>query len=249
MMTAILEALKQIPIFFDLPEEVLADLSEKIVEHKIEKGDVLFRQGSIGDSLFIITKGRVRIFIENGMEGDLTLILFGPGEFIGEMAILEEKPRSASVAALDSVEVLELKREDFLDVLRAQPVLAIGMMHSLAARLRFTSTYLTKSMDWTRQIAAGDYNSAIEQIQSAKSGVTDIGLSDEDKANKFISSFFQMVEGVKKREETLKDTVQMLRIEIDEVKRDRQVSEITETEYFKRLKDKAGKLKKQRIKK
>ncbi len=109
-MTAMLETLKRVPLFLELPTEVLADLSGKLVEHKIQKGEILFRQGSVGDSLFIITKGRVRVFIENGMEGELTLILFGPGEFIGEMAILEQKPRSASVAAQDSVEVLELKR-------------------------------------------------------------------------------------------------------------------------------------------
>ncbi len=237
-MDNVLESIKQVPLFFGLPAEILGNLAERSKVYQLEKDDILFRQGSVGDSLYIITKGKVKVFIENNIEGELTLILFGPGEFIGEMAILEQKPRSASVAAIGHVELIELKRDDLLEILSAQPVLAISMMQSLASRLRFTSTYLTKTMDWTRQIAEGHYNSAIEQIKSVKSSVADLSLSDEDKAQKFLTSFFQMIEDVKNREESLKSTVQQLRVEIDEVKRAKQVSEITETDYFKELKKK-----------
>ncbi|MCP4686667.1 MAG: Crp/Fnr family transcriptional regulator [Desulfobacterales bacterium] len=236
-MENIIEFLGRTPLFSELPRTVMKDIAGKLEKCVLEKGELLFQQGAEGDSLYILSNGSVKVFADKKKGEEPWSIQYGPGVFLGEMAIIEQKPRSASVAALEPVELFKLKKEDFLDLLEKQPAFALGMMRSLAARLRFASVCLTKSIEWSKHIAAGRYNFAIKEIKSATTAIPGVAPPEDAKVERYLSYFSHMVEGVKQREDALREAVCRLRVKVDNAKRVRHVSEITDTDYFRRLKE------------
>lgn len=231
--------LKKAFMFEGLPDDVLEALAQKVTHQKLEKDDVLFRRGDVGDALYIIDEGRVKIVRENEQGGELILNHCGPGEAIGEMSLFDQEPRSASIVAVTDSQVLELKRDAFFELLDQRPDVALILIRSISSRLRFASTYIEKAIEWSKKIAEGDY-SIMEQIQPNQAN------SDEDKAGQMLSAFFQMVKGVKAREDNLKQQVQKLTLEIDEAKRKQEVEELTSTEFYSKLKLQAQKIREQR---
>lgn len=238
-MTDDIVRLKKAFLFQDLPEDVLAALAQKLTRHALAKDEVLFQRGDQGDSLFIIDEGRIKIVREDDQGGELVLNYCGPGEAIGEMSLFEGKPRSAGVIAVAESAVLELKREAFFDLLNQRSDVALVLLQSLSSRLRFTTTYLQKATEWSRKIAEGDY-SIMDQIQPAQAE------SDEDKAGQLLSAFFQMVKGVKAREDNLKQQVEKLTLIIDQAKRKQEFDELTGTEFYSKLKSQAQAIREQR---
>ena len=234
-MQDVIRYLKTIPLLQGLPGEAIEALAAEVLPRHLEPGDVLFHKGADGRSVYMIRRGWVKIVTENASGDELVLNHCGPGEVVGEMALIDREPRSAGVAALSPVDVLELKRDTFLQVLTRQPILALDVMRNFSARLRFSTTYTEKAIEWSRRIAAGDYHLTIEEIQSA-TGIVDRNKADEVRAAELLSAFFDMVEGVRSREETLKQQLRDLSIEIDEAKRRQAFEEVAQTTFFKDLK-------------
>jgi CRP-like cAMP-binding protein len=231
--------LKKAFLFQGLPDDVLETLAQKVTHQKLAKDSVLFHRGDVGDALYIIDEGGVKIVREDEQGGELVLNRCGPGEAIGEMSLFDQEPRSASIVAVTDSQVLELKREAFLDLLDQRPDVALILIRSISSRLRFASTYIQKAIEWSKKIAEGDY-SIMEQIQPNQAS------SDEDKAGQMLSAFFQMVKGVKAREDSLKQQVQKLSLAIDEAKRRQEFEELTSTEFYSKLKLQAQKIREQR---
>lgn len=231
--------LKKAFLFQGLPDDVLATLAQKVTHQKLEPGHVLFRRGDVGDALYIIDEGLVNIVSQDAQGGELVLNRCGPGETIGEMSLLDQEPRSASVVAVSDSEVLELKGDAFFELLDQRPDVALILIRSISSRLRFSTTYIQKAIEWSKKIAEGDY-SFMEQLQPAQ---TD---TDEDKAGQMLAAFFQMVKGVKAREDNLKQQVQKLTLAIDEAKRKQEFEELTGTEFYSKLKMQAQKIRQQR---
>ena len=123
--------LKSAPMFAQVPAEDLAPLASSAEERSYAAGSVLCREGEPGDELFLILGGRVRV-----VRGGTTLAELGPGEAVGEMAVLDEGPRSATVEALEETEVLALESEAFYEVLHEQVEIAEGVIRTLVRRLR-----------------------------------------------------------------------------------------------------------------
>ena len=94
-------------------------------------GEALFQRGDPGRSLYIVVAGQVRVHIEGR-----TLSYVGEGEVIGEMALLQAEPRSASVTAVVPTQLLRLDQQPFFELLEAQPELTRGMIKMLSGRLR-----------------------------------------------------------------------------------------------------------------
>lgn len=236
--------LKKSFLFRGLPESTLSELAQRVTKRKLVKDDVLIRKGAEGDSLFMVDQGWFKIVSEEAQGGELILNHSGPGESIGEMALLDEEPRSATVIALSDAEVLELKRDAFLSVLNQNPELSVQLIRETSKRLRFTTTYLEKAIDWSKKIGEGDYSFALDEINTEKP----LGgqESDEDKAGQLLSAFFSMVQGVKAREDELKEQLLKLSIEIDEARRKQEFEEITSTDFYADLKLKAKKLREKR---
>jgi len=125
------------PLFFGLAEEDLDELAQAAVVRAFPPDTVICREGEAGDALYIIVEGHVEIvkrFMDDGSERFLRLS--GPGDIIGEMALLQEGGRTATVRAVEPLSVLEIGREPFLAVLGRAPSLGVRILVRLTGRLR-----------------------------------------------------------------------------------------------------------------
>jgi len=130
--------LKSVNIFKDVPANYLVSIVEIIQEQTYYAGEYLFREDEVGDSLFIIRNGKVKI-IQNEKE----ISEMGSGECFGELSLLDNLPRSASALAFEDSLLLKINSTDFNDILNAYPEVAQCMLHVLATRLRETTKKLT----------------------------------------------------------------------------------------------------------
>jgi CRP/FNR family transcriptional regulator, cyclic AMP receptor protein len=103
-----------------------------------KKSELIFQQGSSGNEMYLIRNGRVKISVKQAPnDEEHTLAVLPPGSFFGEMALLDDYPRSANAEALDEpTEVIALDRAKFLFVIRQQPEFALSIMHVLCQRIR-----------------------------------------------------------------------------------------------------------------
>ncbi|MBN1179625.1 MAG: Crp/Fnr family transcriptional regulator [Anaerolineae bacterium] len=131
--------LQSIPLFQDMGEQALQRLAEDIQSHVTQPGALIFRQGDAAYTCHIVRRGKVRVFVlgEDGRE--LSVRILGPGEIIGEMALLDDQPRSASVEALEETETLKLHRNAFMRYVQEHPALALSLLRSLSDRLRLAT--------------------------------------------------------------------------------------------------------------
>lgn len=123
--------LKQVSLFERAPSEDLAELANEAGVVRFDPGTTIFREGDPGDALYVVVEGRVRIHT-----GEHKLAEMGKGECFGEMAILDDAPRSASVTALDAVTTLKITQEDFFEFLADWPDVARDVFIVLIQRLR-----------------------------------------------------------------------------------------------------------------
>ena len=132
------EALRAIPLFRDLPEKDLADIAGLLIDRKYPRDAVIYEDGSIGDYMYIISEGQVKVtkMSEDGREKILEIL--GPGDFHGEMALLDRAPRSASVKTTTPCVLLSLSRQDFLGLLKQNHELTLELIRVLVRRLRET---------------------------------------------------------------------------------------------------------------
>lgn len=122
------------PLFYSLPQDVIQSIAERFQERSFAPEETIVLEGSIGDSFYLIRRGRVRV-IKQQEEDELVLSELGAGEGFGEMALLIDQPRSATVKASTEVKALVLNREDFHGLTRALPVLAEKMNKLLSERV------------------------------------------------------------------------------------------------------------------
>ncbi len=106
-----------------------------------KKGSLIFSEGDIGDHVYLIQSGKVRVFKLIGGQ-DKTLAILGPGDFLGEMAIIEKKPRSASAEAVVDSNVLVLDQMTFEELIKGNTEIALRFIKRLVSRLRNTDTLL-----------------------------------------------------------------------------------------------------------
>ncbi|HET8586599.1 MAG TPA: cyclic nucleotide-binding domain-containing protein, partial [Candidatus Limnocylindria bacterium] len=135
------EQLRATPLFAEIPERALELLCERAEPMTLHAGEVLIEEGSVGDSLFVLLSGELDVSKRSG-DGELPLARVGPGAIQGEMAAIEERPRTASVRAVGDAEVLRVPREALLDVLGSGPDAALGILRTVLGRLRSTESLL-----------------------------------------------------------------------------------------------------------
>jgi CRP-like cAMP-binding protein len=110
--------------------------AELVRERSFPKGSVIVFEDDPGDALYLVARGQVKVVLigEDGRE--VILSVLGEGNFFGEMSLIDEKPRSATVIAMVDSIVLVLRREDFQARLRTSPEIAIALLRELSRRLR-----------------------------------------------------------------------------------------------------------------
>jgi CRP/FNR family transcriptional regulator, cyclic AMP receptor protein len=127
---------RDIALFASLSEPELAALSDRAVTRTYPKGTILFSEGDESGSLYVVESGSVRVFLiaEDGRE--VTLNAHGPGEHFGEIALLDEAPRSASVATLARSRITTLAKADFVACLLEHPGIALAVIRHLSGIVR-----------------------------------------------------------------------------------------------------------------
>ncbi len=138
--------LGQVPIFAGLDKQVLQQLVARCRRRKFNGKEALFHEGDPGHTLYIILSGRVNIEKTTASGEIVHIAQRGPGDHFGEMALLDESPRSADAMTQGRCELLMLDRNEFLSCLEKQPVIALKIIASLVARLREAADQRTESM-------------------------------------------------------------------------------------------------------
>jgi CRP-like cAMP-binding protein len=229
--------LRSTTIFSRLDDEVLTAVAAALQPRQLGAGENLFNQGDPGDELFIVQEGGIAIYMPSkdqpGQEQPIRI--FGPGEMMGEMALIDRRPRSLSARAVEATRLLALTGVDFTRLLNRHPAMGMAVMAGLSDRIRYTTDFLGEVQEWVRRVASGQY----ERSYTPKAGAQDHSLAA------LAADFSQMAAQVRKREEEMRQQIEELRIQIDETKKQRQVGEIVESEYFQSLQAKVKQLRKQ----
>jgi CRP-like cAMP-binding protein len=123
--------LRKVPLFGSLPPEELQPIADVAEEQVFSDGELLAELGQPGDTMYVIVEGEVAVL---GSEGE-ELALRGAGDFIGEMALISSRPRTASLRAQSPVRVLEIHKPAFESILRERPETALALMRFLCDRL------------------------------------------------------------------------------------------------------------------
>ena len=104
---------------------------------KYRKCEVIFEEGSTGSEMYLIHSGRVLLSVRQNETQQVPLVLLNPGNFFGEMALVDDSPRSATASAVeDDTELIVMDRARFLFMVRQQPEFALSLMHTFCQRLR-----------------------------------------------------------------------------------------------------------------
>jgi signal transduction histidine kinase len=138
------EFLQRLPLFAGLSEGDLSWLEERSETVDIHPGELLMAEGSPGDALYIVLDGEFEISKHSGQQ-EVVIARRGSGEVIGEMSLLEEVPRSASVRALRDSRLFKISQSVFLQLLSSSPAAALAILHTVTSRLRHTELVLRQS--------------------------------------------------------------------------------------------------------
>ena len=125
------ELLGAAPLFTGVDEAGLGMVAERAIEVDFAPGQVIARQGDVGTGFFIVASGSVRV-VRDGA----TIATLGPGEFFGELSVLDGQPRNAQVVAAEPTTCLALASWDFEAIVTEDPKVALAVMRGLAGRLR-----------------------------------------------------------------------------------------------------------------
>ena len=139
------EVLRDVPLFNKIDHtklKLLAFTSESLTH---QDGNFLFREGEPGDAAYIILKRKVSVFIETD-KGPVEVAELKRGDVVGEISILCDVPRTASVKAIESVQTLKVTKDTFIHLLTEFPEIAIEIMRDLASRLNKTNIQLRAAL-------------------------------------------------------------------------------------------------------
>jgi len=138
--SAVAQVMRRVPLFSQLSDDELARISEPARERSYPKNSVILFEDDPGDALYVVVTGQVKVVLigEDGRE--VILSVLGTGDFFGEMALIDDEPRSAHVIAMEDANLLVLRREDFQNCLQETPTIAFGLLRALSRRLRHADT-------------------------------------------------------------------------------------------------------------
>ena len=130
------ELLRTVPIFSELSEQDIGSLARLATRRRFPKDTVVFFENEEGDTFFMIVDGRIKVTILGDDGREIILSVLGPGDFFGEMALLDNEPRSATTIAVEETELLTLQRVDFQSVLTDNRSITSALIKVLTSRLR-----------------------------------------------------------------------------------------------------------------
>jgi CRP-like cAMP-binding protein len=130
------EMLRRVSIFSDLDEAALSSIGRLVTERRFAKESLIVGQEDPGDALFVVSSGKVKVVLYGRSGREVILSIFKPGDFFGEMSLLDNQPRSANVIALEDSTLLMLERRLFARHLEQYPRTALNILAEMSRRLR-----------------------------------------------------------------------------------------------------------------
>ena len=169
-----LDFLRHVSLFESLDQKELEALSDVTFTRTFSKDNVIILAEEEGDTLFILKNGQVKVSIVSEEGREVILSLLGPGSVFGELSLLDGKPRSANVVAIEETELLMLRRVDFLQLIYKTPQIATALLAELATRMRKTDRQIEglALLDVTSRISDTLLQLATEQGAETADGVT-----------------------------------------------------------------------------
>ncbi|PWU16751.1 MAG: hypothetical protein C5B50_12940 [Verrucomicrobia bacterium] len=165
-------------LFSQVSPDELGPLRERAREEHFSAGQEIFKEADPGDSVYLVKDGQVEISVLVGQNARHVFSQIGPGEMFGEMAVIEDKPRSANAVALKPTTVYRLTRSEMLQLVEESPALALALLREISARLReFNGQYLREVLQAERLAAVGRFARSI--VHDLKNPLNIIGLTAE----------------------------------------------------------------------
>lgn len=216
---------------------LLRDQAEGMGETlKLNRGDVLVREGDESDKIYIVVGGEIAVSIRNQSGDEVTVASIGAGKVIGEMTLFGESKRSATCrAASECVDLIAIDNEKALEIIDGDQQARHGLVMELTRRSRSMLQYINEFSHLTELISAGDYGSVQAQI-NLSSGNIDGSL----KAAR--SAFAAMLTKIKEREAELQSKIQSLTIQIDQARAAKEIQAITNDSMFQSLQENSASL-------
>lgn len=128
------ELLRAVGLFAEMPDRSLRAIAAKALDIDFASGQYIVRQGQVGTGFYLITAGRAKV-----VRGGQVLNRLGPGDFFGELSVLDQQPRVAHVIAEEPTSCLALASWDFTGLLEENPKIALSLLREVARRLRAAS--------------------------------------------------------------------------------------------------------------
>src|SRR5919107_2811989 len=179
-----LDELRQVPLLADLSEEGLERLYEMAETVSVPAGQLVLREDDTGDSLYVVLEGKLEVTKRRGGQ-EVVLSSYEPGQFFGEMALLERAPRSASVRTLRESRLLAIDQAAFQSLLSRSPSAPFNILRTVTSRLRSTEAMLIQNekMAALGTLAAGmthELNNPASAIQRSVAQLRD-ALADSER--------------------------------------------------------------------
>ncbi|MCB9006723.1 MAG: cyclic nucleotide-binding domain-containing protein [Ardenticatenaceae bacterium] len=157
-------------------------LDQVMIEHRYEPGEVVVHEGQHGDIAYLIWSGRVAV-VQGDFVHPASVNYRGPGEVVGEMSLIDNKPRSASIVALDDVRLLGIHRNDFFELLQIDPNFSTNMMEILSSRLRAAEEMSRVNTAIGRELSAEveelqSENEALRQLEQRRQELSELVVHD-----------------------------------------------------------------------
>ncbi len=147
-----IQSLRQVELFRSLSEKALFELASITIEQLYPPKTVVFKEGDKGDALYIVKSGKINILKRNSAGIDSVLVSLGKGAVVGDMAIIDEQPRSATIATVQETEFLVMTKDDFKNLLGTVPEISFQILKLTTERLRATNAHLKELEVSTNQM-------------------------------------------------------------------------------------------------
>ncbi|MDX8406642.1 MAG: Crp/Fnr family transcriptional regulator [Mariprofundus sp.] len=150
------ELLRKVPLFSELDEGELTSIATLASSIEVAKKNIVVQEFDPGDSMYVILDGEVKISTYSADGREVVLALLGKGSFFGEMSLLDDEPRSATVTTMTDSRLAHIRRRDLVPLLMERPAITLKLLSEITSRLRRTSRILERisSMDVPHRLYA-----------------------------------------------------------------------------------------------
>jgi CRP/FNR family transcriptional regulator len=170
--------LGRVPVLADLPADDLEQVAEVSRPRRFAAGEVIFREGDASNTCYIVRSGHARALREHPDGRQLALATFGPGEIFGELAMFDDERRSATVEAIEPLEVLAILGADMRRLMERRPRLAIALAAALSRRLRASNERLaSQSFQTVQSRVATVLGQLVDQARAEGAALGDVPLT------------------------------------------------------------------------